>query len=237
VLILQRQPLSTIMASLLVASVLFLLSSGTLATITVSDFIIDSTPFAGPFTANMSISDDLTIRLDFSTIGANPDNIIAVGPGSFSDGDTATRDFYASVEFHNSGPISEIWLGDWEMEGGLELDEGVTATVDVGAKLLGSVGFYLPLAVGNPKTKDKEEKEKRRRRNQTSLLHSMLSLSRCSIPLLGVYFPPPTRHPHPLSTALSRPYKTHLHQATARALTRGNALSRYLLSAYTLRST
>jgi len=102
------------------------------ATITRSDLLLKKTIYADPFPANFSISDDLTIRFAISTASLGT-SLAALGDGI--DSSLATREFYGTSTFHNTGPISEIWLGEWEVETSVELEEGVTATIDAQAYL------------------------------------------------------------------------------------------------------
>lgn len=79
----------------------------------------------------MSISDDLLLRVDFSTKNSTPDSFASIGGGA--NDSLAHRDIYAYAGFHNAANISEYFLGDWDVKGSLQLSEGVSATVDVSA--------------------------------------------------------------------------------------------------------
>jgi len=113
------------------ATAILLLSTFTAAATTSQElkFLIDGTPYTPAHKASLTISPDLTLQF---TISTNSSSSLAA-LSSDQEQTSIQTDFFATAQFHNSGPISEIWVGDWDVETGLELDEGVTATINAAA--------------------------------------------------------------------------------------------------------
>ena len=113
-----------------ILSTAFLLHYST-AAITRDDLIIDYPPsVASPYNATMSISDDLTLRVDISTADSTPSDFL-----TYDDAANFTYvekdNVYAIIHVHNKGKISELALGDWDIKGSLELSKGLVAKIKV----------------------------------------------------------------------------------------------------------
>jgi hypothetical protein len=67
------------------------------------------------------------MNFNISTETTDPSTLVTF-PGS--DGlNVASTEHNVGVTFHNSDNISELLLGDWDVETNLELDEGLEATI------------------------------------------------------------------------------------------------------------
>lgn len=103
-----------------------------LASITRDQLLLDPWQnYADPFNLTFTISDDLTLNVDISTVKTAPDSLIAIGGGA--NDSMANRELTVSAGFHNTGPISEFLMGDWDVKGNLVVTEGLTAKVDMAA--------------------------------------------------------------------------------------------------------
>ena len=114
------------------------------AGITRDDIVIDnpSRIRATPYAVDFSISDDLRLHAKISTAASNPDFILkydAATNKSTSANPNGEAYLATELTFHNKGPISEIRLGDWNIEGALKLDKGLKLKVNVWAVWLGNL--------------------------------------------------------------------------------------------------
>lgn len=107
--------------------VAILLPSTSASTIGEIDLVVDYIQPPRDFTYTASISSTNILTIALSTNNTATDTLASLGNGHHTN---VTSDYtYGSVRFHNTGNISEIHVGEWAVQGTLDLEKGVVAKI------------------------------------------------------------------------------------------------------------